>query len=85
METLKYMQLYAKLSKCEFWLKEVSFLRHVISNGGIAVDLSKVDAVMQWETLKLVIEVKTFLGLVGYYRIFIKGFSKLAMPLTNLA
>lgn len=76
--------LYAKLFKCEFWLKEVSFLCHVISNYGIVVDPSKVDAMLQWETLKSVTEIRTFLGLVGYYRRFIKDFSKLAMPLTHL-
>jgi len=76
--------LFAKLSKCEFWLQEVSFLGHVISKGGIAVDSSKVDAVMQWESPKSVFEVISFLGLEGYYRRFIEGFSKLALPLTQL-
>jgi hypothetical protein len=75
---------YAKMSKCEFWLKEVSFLGHVISNGGIAVDPSKVDAVLKWETPKSVFEIRSFLGLAGYYRRFIEGFSKLALPLTQL-
>ena len=59
--------LYAKLSKCEFWLKEVSFLGHVISSGGIAVDISKVDDVLQWETLKSTTEIRNFIVLVGYY------------------
>jgi len=76
--------LFAKLSKCEFWLREVNFLGHVISNGGIAVDPSKVDAVMQWESQKSVFEIRSFLGLAGYYRRFIEGFSKLAFPLTQL-
>jgi hypothetical protein len=81
---LKVKQLLAKLSKCEFWLREVSFLGHVISKGGIAVDPSKIDAVLQWESPKSIFEIKCFLGLTGYYRRFIEGFSKLALPLTQL-
>nr|KYP50295.1 Retrovirus-related Pol polyprotein from transposon 17.6 [Cajanus cajan] len=84
LQTLRERQLYAKLSKCEFWLEEVSFLGHVISSGGIAVDPSKVEAVLKWETPKSVSEIRSFLGLVGYYRRFIEGFSKLALPLTSL-
>ena len=76
--------MFAKFLKCEFWLQEVSFLGHVISKGGITVDPSKVDAMMQWESPKSVFEVKSFLGLAGYYRRFIEGFSKLALPLTQL-
>jgi len=83
LQVLKEKQLFAKLSKCEFWLREVSFLGHVISKGGIAVDPSKVDVVMQWELLKSVFEVRSFLGLAGYYQRFIEGFSKLALPLTQ--
>jgi len=81
---LKEKKLYAKLSKCEFWLNEVSFLGLVISGSGIAVDPSKVDAVSQWETPMSVTEIRSFLGLAGYYRRFIEGFSKLALPLTQL-
>ncbi|KAK2452132.1 hypothetical protein QL285_011125 [Trifolium repens] len=84
LRTLQEKKLYAKLSKCEFWLKEVSFLGHVISSGGIAVDPSKVDAVMKWGTPESVFEIRSFLGLTGYYRRFIEGFSKLALPLTRL-
>ena len=84
LEVLKERKLYAKLSKCEFWLKEVSFLGHVISDGGISVDPSKVEAVLQWDTPKSATEVRSFLGLAGYYRKFIEGFSKLALPLTKL-
>jgi len=62
----------------------VSFLGHVIYGSGIAVDPSKVDAVSQWETLQSVTEVRSFLGLAGYYHRFIEGFSKLALPLTQL-
>ncbi|WJX19257.1 hypothetical protein P8452_08970 [Trifolium repens] len=84
LETLREKKLYAKLSKCEFWLKEVSFLGHVISSGGIAVDPSKIDAVLEWGTPESVFEIRSFLGLAGYYRRFIEGFSKLALPLTQL-
>ncbi|XP_058758243.1 uncharacterized protein LOC131631466 [Vicia villosa] len=84
LQVLKERKLYAKLSKCDFWLEEVSFLGHVISGDGIAVDPSKVDVVLQWETPKSATEIRSFLGLAGYYRRFIEGFSKLALPLTKL-
>ena len=84
LQVLREKKLYAKLSKCEFWLKEVSFLGHVISSGGISVDPAKVVAVLQWETPKSATEIRSFLGLAGYYRRFIEGFSKLALPLTQL-
>ena len=84
LRVLKENQLCAKLSKCEFWLREVSFYGHVISKGGIAVDPWKVDAVLQWESPKSVFEVSSFLGFAGYYRRLIEGFSKLALPLTQL-
>jgi len=84
LQVLKEKKLYAKLSKCEFWLNEVSFLGHVISCSGIVVDPSKVDAVSQWETRKSITEIRSFLGLAGYYRRFIEGFSKLALMLTQL-
>ena len=81
---LKEKKLYAKLSKCEFWLSEVSFLGHVISKNGIVVDPTKVEAVSQWKAPKNASEIRSFLGLAGYYRKFIEGFSKLALPLTKL-
>jgi len=84
LQVLKEKNLYAKLSKCELWLNEVSFLGHIIYGSGIVVDPSKVDVVSQWETPKSVTEVRSFLALAGYYRRFIKGFSKLALPLTQL-
>ncbi|XP_058766107.1 uncharacterized mitochondrial protein AtMg00860-like [Vicia villosa] len=84
LSTLREKQLYAKFSKCEFWLSEVSFLDHVISGGGVAVDPSKVEAVVNWDRPRSVTEVRSFLGLAGYYRRFIMGFAKLALPLTKL-
>ncbi|MCI17964.1 retrotransposon protein, partial [Trifolium medium] len=84
LQVLQEKKLYAKLSQCEFWLKEVSFLGHIISSGGISVDPAKVDAVSQWGTPDSVAEIRSFLGLAGYYRRFIEGFSRLALPLTQL-
>jgi hypothetical protein len=77
-------QLYAKFSKCDFWLREVSFLGHIIIDGGIAVDPSKVQEVLNWNPPKNVPEIRSFLGLAGYYRRFIEGFSKIVKPLTCL-
>ena len=77
-------QLFAKFSKCEFWLDRITFLGHVISKDGIMVDPAKIEAVRDWETPKNVSDVRIFLGLAGYYRKFVEGFSKIAMPLTML-
>jgi hypothetical protein len=77
-------QLYAKFSKCAFWLKEVLFLGHVISAEGNAVDLSKVQEVLDWKSPKSVTQIRSFLGLAGYYRRFIPNFSKIAKPMTQL-
>ena len=76
--------MYAKLSKCDFWLKEVSFRGHVLSNGGIAVDPKKVEDVLNWNPPRDVGEIRSFLGLAGYYCRFIEGFSKIAKPMTTL-
>jgi hypothetical protein len=84
LQKLREYQLYAKRSKCEFWLKGVSFLGHVVSNGGILVDPSKVKDVLNWKPPINVSEIHSFLGLAGYYRIFIERFSKLAKPMTAL-
>jgi hypothetical protein len=75
--------LYAKLSKCEFWLKQVAFLGHVISKGGISVDPSKVQDVLSWKAPMSVSDIQSFLDLVGYYRRFIEGFSKISKPMTE--
>ena len=84
LQKLREHKLYAKWRKCEFWLKEVSFLGHVVSNGGIAVDPGKVKDVLNWKPPTDVGQIHSFLGLAGYYRRFIEGFSKLAKPMTAL-
>ena len=81
---LREKQLYAKLSKCEFWMTTVQFLGHTISAQGISVDPSKVEVVLKWECPKLVTEIRSFVGLAGYYKRFIEGFSKIVSPLTQL-
>jgi len=84
LQLLRDNQLYAKLSKCEFWLGQVAFLCHVISRDGLAVDPSKVEAVISWKRPSSVIEIRSFLGLAGYYKRFVQGFSSIAAPLTKL-
>ena len=81
---MKDKELYAKFKKCEFWLEKVAFLGHVVSKDGISVDPSKVEAVSNWARPTTGTEVRSFLGLAGYYRKFVEGFSKIASPLTNL-
>jgi hypothetical protein len=81
---LREHRLYAKLRKCEFWLKQVAFLGHIILKGGISMDPSKVQDVLSWNTPTSVSDIQSFLGLVEYYRRFIKGFSKISKPMTEL-
>ena len=84
LEILREHQLYGKLSKCEFWLDEVQFLGHVISAQEVAVDPVKIETVVKWERPKTITEVRSFLGLVRYYRRFVEVFSKRVQPLTQL-
>jgi hypothetical protein len=84
LERLQREKLYAKLEKCEFWLDSMSFLGHMISGEGVAVDPEKVKAVVEWTRPTSVFEIRSFLGLTGYYRCFIEGFLKLLEPLTAL-
>ncbi|GKA72504.1 putative reverse transcriptase domain-containing protein, partial [Tanacetum coccineum] len=81
---LKKEKLYAKFSKCEFWLREVQFLGHVINGNGIHVDPIKIEAVKNWKAPRTPTEIRSFLGLAGYYRRFIENFSKIAKSLTIL-
>ena len=84
LQLLRDHQLYAKFSKCEFWLTEVRFLGHVVSALGVSVDPEKVEVVMSWERPKLVFEIHSLLRLAGYYKRFIRDFSKIATPMTRL-
>ena len=84
LETLRKEQLYEKLSKCEFWFNEVSFLGHMVSKEGIRVDPKKIEVFVEWKPPRNVTEVRSFLGLAGYYRRFVKGFSMTSAPMTRL-
>ncbi|GJQ97182.1 putative reverse transcriptase domain-containing protein [Tanacetum coccineum] len=84
LELLKKEELYAKFSKCEFWIPKIQFLGHVIDSQGIHVDPAKIESIKDWASPKLPTEIRQFLGLAGYYRRFIKGFSKIAKPMTKL-
>ena len=77
-------QLYAKFCKCEFWLEKVSFLGYFVSKKGVTMDPAKIEAVRNWPKPKNVTEIRSFLGLAGYYRRFVKDFLKITRPMTNL-
>jgi hypothetical protein len=81
---LREHKLYAKLSKCEFFRSEVEFLGHRLSGDGLSVSQDKVDSVQRWPIPRSVHDVRSFLGLAGFYRQFVKDYSKIALPLTEL-
>ena len=84
LESLRAEKLYAIFSKCEFLIRKVDFLGHVVSEEGINGDPLKIKAIENWEAPRKPIEISQFLGLAGYYRRFIQNFSKIAKPLTSL-
>ena len=83
-QVLRENELYVKKEKCEFARKEVTFLGHVVGDGKIKMDKAKVQAILDWEPPKRVTELRSFLGLVNYYRRFIQGYSSIASPRTDL-
>ena len=84
LQTLKEHQLYAKFTKCEFWLGHVAFLGCMISKDGVMVDPAKITVVKEWARPRNASEICSLLGLAGYYRKFVEEFSKIALPLTAL-
>ncbi|GJY60119.1 putative reverse transcriptase domain-containing protein [Tanacetum coccineum] len=84
LELLKKEELYAKFSKCEFWIPKVQFIGHVIDSQGIHVDPAKIKSIKDWASPKTPTKIRQFLCLAGYYRIFIEGFSKIAKRMTKL-
>eukprot|EP00253_Pinus_taeda_P020519 PITA_20519 len=84
LQTLREHQLYAKFSKCDFFKEEIQYLGHVITKEGIAVDPEKIRTIMEWPIPKDVTDIRSFMGLPGYYRRFVEGFSRVAYPITSL-
>ncbi|GKF91720.1 putative reverse transcriptase domain-containing protein, partial [Tanacetum coccineum] len=84
LKLVKKEELYAKFSKCEFWISRIQFLGYVIDCRGIHIDPAKIESIKDWASPKTPIEIRQFLGLAGYYRRFIEGFSKIAKSMTKL-
>jgi hypothetical protein len=84
LQVLRENQLYAKLSKCSFYQKQIHYLGHIISKDGIDVDLEKIEAIKEWLVPNNVTKVRSFMGLVGDYKRFIARFSRIAHPITSL-
>ena len=83
-ENLQEQSLYAKMSKCEFGMKELLYLRHIIGKDGVKVHMEKIRAILEWPSPKNITKLRGFIGICTYYRKFVKGFSKLTSPLTDL-
>ncbi|KAG7583636.1 Ribonuclease H-like superfamily [Arabidopsis suecica] len=84
LERLREQKLFAKLSKCSFWQRSIRFLGHIISDQGVSVDPEKIRSIKEWPRPKNATEIRSFLGLAGYYRRFVKGFASMAQPMTRL-
>jgi hypothetical protein len=84
LQCLREHKLYGKLSKCSFYQSRIHYLGQVISDKGITVDPTKVEAIMEWSASTNVTEVRSFMGLAGYYRWFVEGFLKIANPIMEL-
>ena len=84
LQTFKDRQLFAKFSKCEFWLQSVAFPCYIVSSEGIRVDSQNIEVVKQWSRPTSTTDIRSFLGLVGFYRMFVEGFLSIASPLTSL-
>jgi hypothetical protein len=84
LQLLKEQQLYAKPSKCFFGVKEVEYLVHIVSHEGVKVDPTKIKAMMDWPIPKTLKNLRGLLGLIGYYRKFVRHYGKIATPLTTI-